>query len=206
MTLEARALTLARGNMTLVRELTLAVGPGGILHVQGPNGRGKTTLLRTLAGLTQPESGRINWRGRSIGADGGSDYRGALLFLGHQPALKGALTAAENLEHYRALRAQPGLPVREALDAFAMGGAGDIPCRRLSAGQRQRVALARLLSEPAALWILDEPFTALDRSASADLARQLQRHAAAGGMTVITSHHPLPLPGRALAVLELGDG
>jgi len=205
MALEASALTLRRGERTLVHRLSLDLEPGALLHVRGPNGCGKTTLLRALAGLTEPEGGEVRWHGRPIGA-ADCGYREQLLFLGHQPALKGALTAEENLAHYRALRAPGGCMPRPALAALGVEDLAERSCRHLSAGQRQRVALARLLGEPAPLWVLDEPFTALDAAGSETLAHLLQGHAESGGLAVVTAHHPLPLPPRALTTLSLAGG
>lgn len=202
--LEARELVVSRGENLLIDGLDLRVAPGEVLLVSGPNGSGKTTLLRTLTGLTLPEEGSIHWAGENIRRDGGA-YRQALIWVGHQPGIKLELTPRENLRVFASLHG--GGDERDAaLARMGLGERLDVPCRHLSAGQRRRVMLARLLIERARAWILDEPYTALDRHAVETLEARLAEHAAAGGITVMTSHQPVLLEGVNLRHLELGHG
>ena len=198
--LTATGLSCIRGERRLFAGLDLAVGPGEWLHVQGENGAGKTSLLRILASLSAPADGEIRWQGELIGALG-EDYRRAMLFLGHHGAVKEELTPLENLT----LAAQlDGAQLDEAtalqaLVRFGLRGREDLAVRFLSAGQKRRVLLARLAVRKAALWILDEPFTALDVKAVEMLSGLIEAHLAAGGMAILTSHQSMPLPnGRIL--------
>lgn len=198
--LTATGLSCVRGERRLFAGLDLMVGPGEWLHVQGENGAGKTSLLRMLASLSPPADGEILWRGEPIRTLG-EDYRRALLFLGHHGAVKEDLTPFENLM----LAAQlDGAPLDEitslkALARFGLRGREDLAVRFLSAGQKRRVLLARLAVRNAALWILDEPFTALDTKAVDMLSELIEEHLAQGGMTILTSHQSMPLPnGRIL--------
>ena len=189
-------LSCVRGERTLFSGLDLEVGAGEWLHVRGANGSGKTSLLRLLAGLSHPAAGEIRWNGAPI-AQAAQDYRRSLLFLGHHAAVKDELTGAENL----ALAAQldgTDLPEAEMLTAlrrFGLKGREQLPVRFLSAGQKRRVLLARLVTRKAKLWVLDEPFTALDTKAVDMLGDLVAGHLAEGGMAVITSHQAVPLAG-----------
>lgn len=200
--LTASALSCVRGERRLFSGLDLAVGPGEWLHVQGENGAGKTSLLRILAGLSPAAEGEIRWQGEPIKALA-EDYRRHLLFLGHHGAVKEELTPLENLT----LAAQldgTALNETEALTAlarFGLRGREDLPVRFLSAGQKRRVLLARLAVRKATLWILDEPFTALDVKAVAMLSGLIIEHVTGGGIAILTSHQSIPLPnGKALKI------
>lgn len=200
--LTATGLSCVRGERPLFSGLDLAVGPGEWLHVQGENGAGKTSLLRILASLSPPAEGEIRWQGEQIHILG-EDYRRALLFLGHHGAVKEDLTPFENLT----LAAQlDGTTLDEAtalraLGRFGLRGREDLAVRFLSAGQKRRVLLARLAVRKAALWILDEPFTALDVKAVDMLSGLIEEHLATGGMAILTSHQSMPLPnGRILKI------
>jgi heme exporter protein A len=200
--LEARALTCIRGDRELFSSLNLQVFAGQCLHVRGENGVGKTSLLRLLTGLTSPESGEVLWSGRSIKKEV-SDYHGQLLFLGHRDALKEDLSAIENLRLYAAI---DGVDLSEQ-DAFAsllrfgLKGREDLPVNCLSAGQKKRVLMARMLTRRAQVWILDEPFNALDTHAVQELQELIAEHLQGNGLVVLTSHQPLAIPG--LRVLDL---
>jgi heme exporter protein A len=194
--LSAHGLTCVRGDRPLFAGIGLAVGPGEWLHVRGANGSGKTSLLRLLAGLARPEAGQVHWGGEPI-ARVAQEYHRALLFLGHHAAVKEELTAAENLQLAAQLDgAEIGrAEVDRALGRFGLRGREDLPVRVLSAGPKRRVLLARLMTRKARLWVLDEPFTALDARAVDMLGELTREHLAQGGMAVITSHQPVPLEG-----------
>ncbi len=192
----AHRLACVRGDRHLFSALNLSVSAGEWLHVRGANGAGKTSLLRLLAGLAQPAEGDVLWDGQSIRTDDGV-YRRSFLFLGHQGALKEDLTAHESL-HFSA--AIDGIDlthdaVAHALCKVGLRGSEDLPVRCLSAGQKRRVMLARLVSRAAKLWILDEPFTALDVKAVEMLEGLVCDHVNAGGMAVMTSHQAVAIPG-----------
>ena len=193
--LRANALTCVRGERTLFTGLDLEVSAGQWLHVRGENGIGKTSLLRLLSGLTKPAAGEIFWNEQLISADP-SEYHRNLLFLGHRDSLKEDLTALENLSIATAL---DGIAVTEdeillALHRFGLRGREDLPVNCLSAGQKRRVLLARLLLRQAKLWILDEPFNALDVRAVEMLSELILEHIASGGIAIMTSHQEIPMP------------
>jgi heme exporter protein A len=200
--LTATGLSCVRGERRLFSGIDLAVGPGEWLHLQGENGAGKTSLLRILVGLTPPAEGEIRWKGEGIRALG-EDYRREMVYLGHHAAVKEDLTALENLQIAAALDGAE-LDEREALAAlFRMGlkGREELPVRVLSQGQKRRVLLARLLARKAPLWVLDEPFTALDVKAVQLLSDLIAEHVGAGGMAVLTSHQSMPIAGGKSLVL-----
>lgn len=203
--LVAEGLRCLRGERELLAGLTLELQPGTMLQVEGPNGSGKTTLLRALCGLVPLEAGRVTWHGTDIAA-ALDDYHGALTYIGHVPGVKQDLTPRENLASARALAAPAadGLDAAGALARLGLSGPGDTPLRRLSAGQCRRTALARLLVAPTPLWLLDEPFTALDRAGRELVTHLLADHCANGGMAVVATHQPLDDAGIALRHLRLG--
>ena len=189
-------LACVRGERPLFSGIDLEVDAGEWLHVRGANGVGKTSLLRLLAGLSSPSEGEIRWHGEPVDRCAAA-YRGELLFLGHQGALKDDLTALENIELAGALDGSPPAraDVLASLRRFGLQGRADLPVRVLSAGQKRRVLLARLLTRKARLWVLDEPFTALDSRAVEMLGELLAGHLAGGGMAVVTSHQSVPVAG-----------
>jgi heme exporter protein A len=165
------------------------------LHVRGENGVGKTSLLRLLTGLSKPESGEVLWNGLAISKES-ANYHRELLFLGHRDALKEDLTALENLQLYAALD-DIQLPEDKALAAlwrFGLRGREHLPVNYLSAGQKRRVLMARMLTRQAKLWILDEPFNALDIHAVEALQGLVAEHIGQGGLVVLTSHQEVSLP------------
>lgn len=187
--LTANDLCCIRGNQTLFTGLSLQLDAGQWLYLQGENGAGKTSLLRILAGLTLPAEGTVAWQGQPI-TKHRSDYHRDLLYLGHHASLKEDLTLTENL---RSLMIMDGVDandaaIRDALTRMGLAKRQHLPARVLSAGQKRRGLLTRLLLRPAKLWILDEPFNALDVKAIADLQTCLKEHLAQGGMIVLTSH------------------
>jgi len=200
--LTASALSCVRGERRLFAGLDLAVGPGEWLHVQGENGAGKTSLLRILAGLSPAAEGEIRWQGEPIRALA-EEYRRHLLFLGHHGAVKEELTPLENLTLAAQLdgTALDEVEALTALARFGLRGREDLAVRFLSAGQKRRVLLARLAVRKATLWILDEPFTALDVKAVEMLSGLIVEHVTQGGIAILTSHQSIPLPnGKILKV------
>lgn len=200
--LTATGLSCTRGERTLFAGLDLAVGAGEWLHVQGENGAGKTSLLRMLATLAHPLEGEIRWNGAPVG-ELGEDYRRAMIFLGHHGAVKEDLTPYENLMFAAQLDGTPldALAAMKALARFGLRGREDLAVRFLSAGQKRRVLLARLAVRQAPLWILDEPFTALDVRAVEMLSGLIEEHLMAQGMVILTSHQSMPLPnGKVLKI------
>lgn len=190
--LRAEHLEAWRGDRRLFRDLNFEVGSGQTLHVSGHNGSGKTTLLRILCGLRLPHEGTVWWKDRPIDRDPGL-FRAELAFLGHHDGIKLELTALENATALCALRGGAYVTDPEtALIQVGLAEMMDLPARALSAGQRRRVALASLLTRDIALWVLDEPFTALDSEGVALMGRIIEQHRAAGGCVVLTSHQELP--------------
>ena len=199
--LEARGLTCRRDGRMLFRDLHLSVTRGEVLEVHGPNGSGKTTLLRVLCGLAHPEWGELRWRGATLGGQREA-FLAALRYVGHQDGIKLALTVRENLE--AAARLAGGSGTEAALSRFGLGPVADTPARTLSAGQRRRAALARLLLRDAMLWVLDEPFTALDEAGTALMQRLIARQVSGGGAVLLSTHRPLAPGGAEHRRLELG--
>ncbi len=207
--LEVQGLGAVRGDRRLFAGLNFSLDGGELLYVHGPNGSGKTTLLRMLCGLVMPAEGEVRWRGETIRRQG-DEYRRELLYLGHTVALKDDLTGLENLRIAAALHgaAVDETQAGEALAALGLAGFEDLPVRVLSQGQKRRVALARLqLSLQlrwACLWILDEPFTALDRAAIGVLEAVLAAHLAGGGIVVLTTHQEVALTAGVSKEIAMG--
>lgn len=206
-TLEVDSLSCERDLRELFSGLSFRLEPGRVLQVAGPNGSGKTSLLRILAGLLPAAEGVVRYDGHSIFSGRGREqWRQNTLFIGHEPAVKAMLTPEENLAWLCALK-QPvsRAAIWAALEQVGLRGFEDVPSRNLSAGQRRRVALARLYLQPLPVWILDEPFTAIDRSGVAGLEQHVLAHADAGGSVILTTHHSLEhLP--QVQVLDLREG
>lgn len=203
--LEVEGLACVRRNRTLFEGLSFRLSPGQLLQVEGANGSGKTSLLRILCLLALAEDGEIRWNGEPAW-EVRPDFLAELAYLGHAHGIKADLTALENLRAAAALAGgRPGLDPESALERLGMSGYEETLARELSAGQLRRVALARLLIRSARLWILDEPFTALDREGRGLVEELLAGHCRAGGMAVITTHHPMDLGGAQVTHLHL-DG
>lgn len=179
-----------RGERLVFERISFRLAPGGALLLVGPNGAGKSTLLRLLAGLLPPAAGTLLWGGAPALADRAT-HATRLAYLGHQDAVKPALSVEENLRFFAR---NPSCPIGAALAALDLAALADLPARFLSAGQRRRVALARLPLSGAPLWLLDEPTNGLDARAVARLGRVLASHRAAGGLVIAATHLPLPLP------------
>jgi heme exporter protein A len=195
-----------RGERRLFRGLDFTLAAGELLWLEGKNGAGKTTLLRMLCGLTPPNDGEIRWRGGEIRHLGG-DFHAQLFYLGHQNAIKEDLTPLENLRASAHLAAEP-LTTALALDALAqvgLSGREDLACRYLSQGQKRRAALARLAYERRPLWILDEPFVALDAQATVWLAAVIGAHLQRDGLAIMTTHQAVEIPAAQTRRLRLGD-
>lgn len=194
-------LACERSDRLLFSGLNLEVREGEALQVHGPNGSGKTSLLRILCGLALPSAGAVRWRGLDIFAQP-MDYRAEILYIGHHNGVKLELSPLENLRVAQALTSRPGpISPLHALERFDLAGFEDTPARALSAGQRRRVALARLLISRARIWVLDEPFTALDRSGVSIMESIIHGQLQEGGLVIFTTHQPLRLaagPAKAL--------
>ncbi|HEX7029166.1 MAG TPA: heme ABC exporter ATP-binding protein CcmA [Gammaproteobacteria bacterium] len=201
--LEVDQLEIWRGERRLVHGLSFSARPGELVHLKGPNGSGKTSLLRCLAGLSLPDEGSIAWFGRRYAGRVGAEARARCRYLGHQDALKGGLDLAENLRALQALQGDSADPA-PMLAAAGLAGRSGVPAARLSAGQRRRGALARLPLAKARAWLLDEPFNSLDTSGTDLVAGWIETLLKAGGVVVLSSHLPLPEPLQA-QVIELGD-
>ncbi|APU30918.1 cytochrome c biogenesis heme-transporting ATPase CcmA [Ectopseudomonas chengduensis] len=204
--LEAVALSCERDWRMLFEQLHFALQPGDMLQISGPNGSGKTSLLRLIAGLRQPTSGDILLQGQAL-AEQRSELARNLLWIGHAAGIKGLLTAEENLAWLCALhRPANREAIWLALEAVGLRGFEDVPCHTLSAGQQRRVALARLyLADTPPLWVLDEPFTALDKSGVTQLEGHLADHCERGGVVVLTTHHSLQCTPATYRDLDLGQ-
>ncbi|MGC3872785.1 cytochrome c biogenesis heme-transporting ATPase CcmA [Halomonas sp. GXIMD04776] len=190
--LEARGLTCERDDRRLFQALDLDVGPGEVLRVEGPNGSGKTTLLKILSGQLTDYGGELYWCGQPM-RRARTAFLANLLYLGHSPGIKSALTPLENLAWYQALCGERGGDGERmaVLADVGLYGFEDVPVAQLSAGQQRRVALARLILTPRPLWVLDEPFTAIDKQGVARLEQRLLEHARSGGSVILTTHHEL---------------
>jgi heme exporter protein A len=200
--LEGRGLSCVRDDRVLFTGLDFGVGVGEALLIEGRNGTGKTTLLRAICGIRRPEEGEILWSGESIERLG-PDYHRHVAYVGHNDGVKRELTVEENLRMSRALGTEGRLSITEALHRVHLAGFEDVVATNLSAGQRRRLALARLLVTDSLLWVLDEPFTSLDRHGIGVVEDLMQAHVAAGGMLVMTSHHEVAMHRTAIHRIDL---
>ena len=204
--LQARQIECTRGNRRLFQDLSFRLEAKQALRVRGENGSGKTSLLRMVAGLSPVEAGEILWNEARIAARG-EDYRRDLLFLGHANGLKDDLTAVENLQHALALAGTRagGAELRAALAEQGLAAVADLPVKLLSQGQKRRVALVRLgFSADKPLWILDEPFSALDAASIGRIEKVVVSHVQGGGMALFTTHQEVELAGAQVQSVELG--
>jgi heme exporter protein A len=190
-----------RGGRLVFAGVSFALPAGAALILRGPNGAGKTSLLRLLGGLLAPTAGVLSWDGRPLFEDPAA-RRGRLHLIGHGNAIKAALTVRENLRFAVALSGAPAAGMAHALESFGLSALAEVPAQYLSAGQRRRLALARLLAAPRPLWLLDEPEAGLDAASREGLARAIAGHRAQGGIAVIATHGEIRVA--AAHVLELG--
>jgi len=199
MRLNVTALACRRGHKTLFSGISFALGGGDALLLHGPNGAGKSSLLRIIAGLLRPAAGEVGLKG----GDGERTIAEQAHYLGHQDALKPSLSVAENLSFWmRFLGARPGLALEAALEAVGLLELADLPGGYLSAGQRRRLSLARLLCAPRPIWLLDEPSSALDAGGQQQLLTAMHAHLREEGLILAATHAPLGLP--QAQVLRLG--
>ncbi len=203
--LEADRLSCIRDDRVLFEDLSFAVSSGEAIVLEGRNGTGKTSLLRILCGLRRPDEGEVRWHGAPIEKNY-VDYYTHMAFVGHMDGIKRELSALENLRISRSLCGAGDMRIEQALEILKLAGYEDIPTYYLSAGQRRRVALARLLATDARLWILDEPFTSLDREGIALVENLMDRHVGAGGAMIMTSHHEVHLSTPNVRILNLSPG
>ncbi len=195
-------LACVRNNLQLFEKLNFDLHSGEVLLIEGSNGSGKTSLLRLLAGLAAPEQGDIFWQGQNL-SSARYEYSQSISYIGHTPGIKMGLSADENLNWLA-----PGFGRKQrchALTQAGLAGHEAVPCARLSAGQQRRVSLARLYLEATPLWILDEPFTAQDKTSVKSLETLLVNHSLRGGMVILTSHQDLVLNDVPLRSLMLKD-
>ncbi len=201
--LEASQLSCERGHRLLFDGISFQLESGGLLRVSGPNGSGKTSLLRIVCGLISPLRGRLAWKQKpmTVGNEAALDIR----YTGHLTGLSEELSARENLAFYAAMaRVKAATTIDHALARLELAQQADLPVRWLSQGQKRRVALARLVLEPAPLWVLDEPFTALDQSAIEIVQGLIEEHLAAGNMALISTHQEVPIRARSVQRIRLG--
>ena len=192
--LAAELLECERNGRVLFSGLGFSLQPGQILMLEGRNGSGKTSLLRILCGIRLPDAGLVSWDGEDI-FKLGPDYHEHVSYVGHRDGVKQDLTPRENLRIARSMgKPNPAVEIEDVLEFFDLYDLDDVPTRTLSAGQQRRLALGRLLVTRATLWLLDEPFTSLDRHGIDRFEKLMQEHGGAGGMVALTTHHRVALP------------
>ncbi|MCP4876087.1 MAG: cytochrome c biogenesis heme-transporting ATPase CcmA [Gammaproteobacteria bacterium] len=201
--LETRELSCIRNDRLLFENLDFALESGQMLVVEGPNGCGKTSLLRILTGLRLAENGQVLWRGEPIDRVAG-DYFEQVAYVGHHDGVKHELSCLENLRLARAMGLPSQIDLDDVLEQVNLFAYGETEVGSMSAGQKRRLALARLLATESLLWILDEPFTSLDKSSMSMFESMFERQLERGGLIVMTSHHDISLPGQSVQRLRLG--
>ncbi len=201
--LHCNMLTGIREDRILFKELSFTINPGEIVQVTGPNGVGKTSLFRLIIGLSSPHSGEILWQGDSILEQRELFYR-QLLYLGHKTGIKPELTPLENLQFFHKLHiTEEDIDLWHVLAQVGLAGYEDVTSAQLSAGQQRRVALARLWMNDCPLWVLDEPFTAIDKSGIKVLESLFIKHAQRGGMILLTTHQDMAINSSLFRKIEL---
>ncbi|WP_413110684.1 cytochrome c biogenesis heme-transporting ATPase CcmA [Thaumasiovibrio sp. DFM-14] len=203
--LTARRVACVRDQRVLFADLSFEIEPGELVQVEGPNGSGKTSLLRILTGLLQQDEGEVLWQGTSI-TECRDTFHRDLLFIGHQTGIKRELTVVENLRFYAALH-HPLVDtplLLNAINKVGLGGYEDVAANNLSAGQQRRIALARLWMSQHKIWILDEPLTAIDKRGIAILEALFLSHIKQGGIVILTSHQDMFVDQSCLRRITLG--
>ena len=204
MLLQTRNLSCMRNDRLLFEHLDIELEAGQMLIVEGPNGCGKTSLLRILTGLRLADGGEVLWRGEPIDRLAG-DYFEQVNYVGHHDGVKHELSCLENLRLARAMGVPSQQNLDDVLEKVNLYAYGETEVGSLSAGQKRRLALARLLATDALLWILDEPFTSLDKASMALFSELFEQHLQRQGVIVMTSHHDISLPAQSLQRLKMGD-
>ena len=202
--LQTRNLSCMRNDRLLFEHLDIELAAGQMLVVEGPNGCGKTSLLRILTGLRLADGGEVLWRGEPIDRLAG-DYFEQVNYVGHHDGVKHELSCLENLRLARAMGVPSQQDLDDVLDQVNLYAYGETEVGSLSAGQKRRLALARLLATDSLLWILDEPFTSLDKASMALFSGLFEQHLQQQGVIVMTSHHDISLPTQSLQRLKMGD-
>jgi len=203
--LEVKNLFCERDERVLFADFSLQINAAEVVQIIGQNGSGKTTLLRILCGLSDAYTGNILWQGIDLD-EVREEYYQAMLFVGHLAGVKGSLTAEENLHWMMQLdKSLDKCSIAEALKQVGLFGFEDVPCHSLSAGQQRRVGLARLYLSSAHLWILDEPFTALDKKGVKEKEALIANHIHKGGSVILTTHHDLMIPGQTVRPINLDE-
>ena len=202
--LEVRELECVRGDHRLFKGLNFTLQQGELLYLRGSNGSGKTSLLRTICGLMAPADGQVFWNGKDIHSEREEFNRG-LTYLGHLNGIKGELSAIENLDYANSLSGikKSENEILDALERLGLAGREDLPTKVLSQGQKRRVALARLLLTDSTLWVLDEPFTALDVHAVELLSDLIVNHVKSDGMAILTTHQTVEIDSTMMRELDL---
>ncbi len=190
--LSATGLTLFRGDRCLFEDVSFALDPGQLLQLEGPNGSGKTSLLKAIVGMLELESGIVNWDGDPVLGQRQS-FHGSLVWMAHRVGFKADLTLVENLRFEAALRPQVTVDIDDILERVDVARLKRLPLRSLSAGQQRRVALARMLLADVPLWLMDEPYTNLDRDGTSLVAGVVNEHLAGGGLCVMAAHQDLDI-------------
>jgi heme exporter protein A len=205
--LEVVNLECVRGDRRLFRNISFSLKPGAILHLTGPNGSGKTSLLRIISGLMQPAVGEVRWKGATIRSLA-EEYSGSVTYVGHRNGVKEELTSIENLRISSGLSgiALSREQARLALLKVGLAGRENLPARYLSEGQRRRSALARLLTSGSMLWLLDEVLASLDQAAGVLIESIIGEHLSKGGMAIAATHQELHISAGSVQRLELGGG
>jgi len=198
--LSGNDLCLIRGDRCLFRALDFALDANELLVIEGPNGCGKTSLLRGIAGLLEFETGEIHWRTQPV-RNTYQDFRAELVWLSHRVGFKADLNLVENLKFESGLRSTDFGKLEGVLDRLALSRITELPLRSLSAGQQRRVALARMLLANACLWIMDEPFTNLDRAGQSLVEELIEEHLNVGGSCIVASHQPIDIAGSTRRVM-----
>ncbi len=196
-----RQVNLWRGDRCLQQQLNGHLQPGHAITLRGPNGCGKTTLIRTLCGLSEAEQGEILWNGKVVRQQR-TVFHAALAYAGHRAGFKDELTARENLR-FAARLSGTGGDLERILEALQLSNCADLPLAHLSAGQRRRTTLARVLNSGRPLWVFDEPFTNLDQSGREWLSAQFSTHLNGGGMLLLAAHQATGISAARESVMEL---